>query len=230
MTDHAMLFSGPMVRALPEGRKTQTRRTLKRLRRFGPITEFGPSDTPGFDWHFRDKEMRWHDLRHTELLEYLPVKVGDRAWVREAHAVVGSVDPGWVLYRADGYENECMRHGFDRPYPPEPKWKPSIFMPRWASRLTLHVEDVRVQRLQEISEEDAIGEGVGLCPHARPNYRVELKMPNSLGANAVDADTARSCFRRLWESINGAGSWDANPWICAISFRTERANIEEARE
>lgn len=203
MTDRPMLFSGPMVRALLEGRKTQTRRVLKRLLGFGPITEFGPSDTPGYDWHFRDKRASWNDLRDAQLREYLPFKRGDRIWVKETHALYGAYPGpgGRVDYKADTPDLVNS-------------WRPSIHMPRWASRLTLHVEEVRVQRLQRISEEDAEAEGAapvlvppdgGSCPHAEG-------------------------FRDLWESINGAGSWDANPWVAALTFRVERANIEEAGE
>ncbi|MBB4312489.1 hypothetical protein [Roseospira marina] len=81
-------------------------------------------------------------LEDVRLLPYAPA---DRLWGREVFTLVGTVDPGWVLYRASGYEAECARHGFDTPYPPESavKWRPSIHMPRWASRITMPVYRVR---------------------------------------------------------------------------------------
>lgn len=100
MSDSSILFSCPMVRALPDGRKTQIRRVLSLLSRFGSITEFGPCDATGYDWHFRDPQKRCHDLRAAELVECLPCAVGDRLWVREAWRPVG--DPSWgARYRAD---------------------------------------------------------------------------------------------------------------------------------
>lgn len=201
MTDRPIIFSGPMVRALLDGCKTQTRRLLS-LRGYRDFSEFDPSDTAGYDWHFRRKDLCWCDITNDRLNELLPCAIGDRLYVREAFSYVGSVDPGWLLYREDGYEAECARHGFDKPYPPESEvtWKPSIHMPRKISRLTLTVTDVRVQRLQDISEEDAIAEGV----HSRDD------------------------FHRLWDSLNtNRAPWASNPWIVAISFETVKGNIDE---
>ena len=216
MGDRPILFSGPMVRALLNGSKTQTRRAnhLERLRRFGPITEFDRSDTKGYDWHFRDKEMLWHDLRHADLLKYLPWQVGDRLYVRETWAPLDRLthnDPGTQalsdrgFYQADGgtVAGEITR------------WTPAIHQPRWASRLTLTVTDVRVERLKSISWDDCLAEGV---------------QANSAGLVPVEGGppmTAKAAYRKVWEDINGFGSWDANPWVAAYTFTVERGNIDQ---
>jgi len=101
MADRPILMSGPMVRALLDGRKTQTRRVITRLLRFGKITEFGPSDTRGYDWHFRDKRMLWNDLRHQELLPYCPYgQPGDRLWPSE-HRFMRRADSRLTLQLTD---------------------------------------------------------------------------------------------------------------------------------
>lgn len=199
MTDHSMLFSAPMVCALLGGRKTQTRRVLSLLghRKF---SQFGPSDTPGYDWHFRRADGCWCDFRHADApFRYRP---GDRLWVREAWRtakVADELKPSQmcggghtrVWYEAD--RDNCDAHG---------RYRHARHLPKWASRLTLTITDVRVERLQDISEADAIAEG----------WPVGLVFP-------ID------WYRSLWDSINGVGSWDSNPWVTAISFDVEIGNI-----
>lgn len=209
--ERPILFSAPMVREIRADRKWQTRRLLG-------LREFGPSTTPGFAWTFRDRRLIWNDYTHKEFLasKWCRYHVGDRLWVKETHARF-AVGEGLdrpvqecVAYRAtsdsDGgvdYTNgrgEVMHHRVT-------KWTPSIFMPRWASRIQLEVTEVRVQRLQDISEDDARAEGVD---------EVKDKVP-----------TARDAFRLLWESINGdrapwtsnRAPWASNPWVFAVSFR-----------
>lgn len=224
MSDKPILFSGPMVRALLAGTKTQTRRGLS-LARYRGFTEFGPSDTKGYDWHLRDSGMRWHDLRHAEMLARLPWHVGDRLYVRETWTHTGTgvwtiadtwhARDGEVIYQADG------------PIPGAKYW-PSIHMPRSYSRLTLTVTEVRVERLQDCSEADALSEGV-----------VEFfRGPDRLGWPAASADDVIaaasetgidgpvSMYRDLWNSINGGGAWEANPWVAAYGFTVERGNID----
>lgn len=159
MTDRPILFPGPMIRALIEGRKTQARPVLKRLTRFGPITEFGQSDTEGYDWHFRDKEMRWHDLRHDELMKSLPYAIGDRLWVRETFQIATFTD---VIYQAT--PTETIGHF----YPEDGPWRPSTSMSRQDSRLTLTVTDIRIQKLQDITYVSACAEGCDYRPSMSP--------------------------------------------------------------
>jgi len=195
MTERPILFNGPMVRAILDGRKTQTRRVVKPQ----------PKGTPELGGFGR----LWFDGRDDMQCPY-GVR-GDRLWVREAWKSNSTfndqpprdIPPGCrVFYLADpSYSPDAARYRHAR------------FMPRWASRITLEVTGVRVERLQEISEEDADAEGFGGdFPHA--------VMPELF----PDADEAGQlsipqCYRILWESINGEGSWEANPWVWAITFR-----------
>jgi hypothetical protein len=206
--ERPILFSAPMVRALLEGRKTQTRRPVTRLCSFGPITEFGASTTRGYDWHFRNKRMLWNDISTARLMECCPYgKPGDRLWVRETFGVPPwSKEPGDVAYRADLTDDMSERAVRRLAGNSTAPWTPSIHMPRWASRITLEVTGVRVQRLQDISEEDARAEGV----------------TPSTAACSCDGQCARrhrDAYALLWDSINGAGAWAANPWVWCVSFR-----------
>lgn len=224
MTDRPILFSAPMVRALLDGRKTQTRRVLTPQ----------PEEHPGMNCrrlHFFNKKG---DLVADASPDeggaahlFTRFAVGDRLWVKETHVCVGEAGR-WEIYRASGYEAECDRHGFDKPYPPESeiKWKPSIFMPRRLSRLTLTVTDVRVEQLQDCSEADAIAEGVHLHrlapddPYA-DTYTVD--MPD--GSRPV-ATHAYPIYKLLWNAINGPGAWEANPWVVAVTFDVRKENID----
>lgn len=218
MADRPILYSSAMVRAQLERRKTQTRRLPTRLIGFGKITEFGPSDTKGYDWHFRDKGMRWHDLKHDELLKVLPWQVGDRLFVREtwrfdpggsvrdaAGGTIDEIDPE-VFYRAD-----CSGHSSVY------RWEPAIHMPRWASRLTNIVTDVRVQRLYDISHSDAIAEGL---QWVAPTWGIE-------GIADSWQDDPRMAYRALWDSINGRGAADKNPWVVAVTYTVDQRNIDQ---
>lgn len=194
MTDRPILFSPPMVRALLDGRKTQTRRVLK--------DQPGDLDRPGM---FDDGEWYVTSSRgdHQTSLA-VRFRVGDRLWVRETWADTLS-DPNEAVYRADGERPHSLL-----------LWQPSIHMPRWASRLTLTVTDVRVQRLQDISAKDSLAEGVE-CETCRAMSRSACQ---GLGCFA-----SLAAFRAVWEQINGAGSWDANPWVIALTFTVEQKNI-----
>lgn len=205
MTDKPLLFSAPMIRALLDGRKTQTRRTLGRKGRCNIFEPGAWSDD--YVLHPGNAEWRARDT---------PFAIGDRLWVREAHALlpatayrmsIGTGTIAQIEHPTDGYTAAVFREGFDRSG--RPRWRPSIHMPRWASRLTLIVTDVRVQRLQEISEADAVAEGW------------KAPVPGVIGWSPV------GWFADLWGQINGPDAWDANPWVCALTFTVHRCNIDQ---
>jgi hypothetical protein len=199
VTDRPILFSAPMIRALLDGRKTQTRRIIKRQPALDACAVFGPAHLllPG----------------NVDLARFA---VGDRLWVKEtwrSEARFDTVKPVALPRSA--------LVSFDADYRDEPndgcrgRTRVSIHMPRWASRLTLTVTGVRVQRLQEISEADAAAEGAA---HA---YGQPFHSDGAL--------TDRRRFECLWKEINGPDSWAANPWIVALTFTVERRNIDAAR-
>ena len=199
--ERPILFSAPMVRAILEDRKTQTRRIAK------------PFNPPQFD------AETIHRTDHCEFIgwsggtpslyftkDYYPEgtgilcpygRPGDRLWVRESFFFDGP----YVAYRADheGYA------------PKDTPWKPSIHMPRAASRILLEITDVRAERLQDISEEDAKAEGV---------------QEGCFNGHYIDYldkdyqfDNASESFKTLWQSINGPESWNENPFVFAITFK-----------
>ncbi len=205
MSDRPILFSAPMIRALLAGTKSQTRRVIKKPAADNALAVFGPQFLllPG----------------NVDMIGYAP---GDRLWVREQFSYDRlDVDhdgtlPPW--YWADG----------------NPDWgdwtrpKPSIHMPRWASRLTLTVTEVRVQRLQEISEEDARAEGVEdvsseVAP-SDPSMQFWRRYKDG-GWNSY-VDTAIGSYASLWTILHGPGSWQANPWVVAVSFNVRKGNID----
>lgn len=205
MTDRPILFSAPMVLALLAGRKTQTRRLAWRdkvvpMRDGGDmVTRAGPSS--------------WQRA-----------KPGDRLWGRESYCrqISGSL-PTSCHYRADG-EHVVLDDGdgftaTNRDGSEKSPWRPSIHMPRWASRLTLTVTDVRVQRLQEISEQDAVAEGVTMDDD--PFWRPTPADPDSGGR-----PSCRNSFEFLWGHLHGPDAWAANPEVVALSFQCERRNID----
>jgi hypothetical protein len=194
MADKPILFSGPMVRAILAGRKTMTRRIIDPQ----PVEPVFLVD----DWYDAARE-RVASIYAGEksIVKY---QIGDRLWVREAwrfdgaaRAVSADACRGKraVQYRADGYV----------PIPTDER--SPIFMPRWASRITLLVTGVKVERLQEISEADAVAEGCELRESVR-------------GLNVYHA-SHRASFASMWTIINGPGAWKANPWVAAYSFQIE---------
>lgn len=205
MADKPIIFSGPMVRALLDGRKTQTRRLLKahtseRANMLG-INSDGASFCDG------DHPKGQHCEEHAYSVK-LPYAPGDRLYVREAFSISNDgCAPSYLRFRADPEGTRGIPCSPVKAYGSRTVWRSPIHMPRWASRLTLTVTEVRVQRLQEISEADANAEG------ARPQATEVLR-------------TYREAFSELWNSIHGPGAWDANPWVAAISFTVERRNID----
>jgi hypothetical protein len=224
-----ILFSAPMVRALLEGRKTQTRRLLK------PPRGFVPDDDPdhwdvGF-WNQKEVQfVCWPEDDAVMTRRAMPYAVGDRLWVRE---ILRQDGQGFPIYGADG-ASLLVRDSLTGEHMLAPDWWywkplcPSIHMPRWASRLTLVVTDVRVQYLQDISEEDAEAEGCGGYGHDFDcNMGAPITAPfHPDNTCSCKGDSYPEVFRRLWESIHGPGSWDANPWVAAISFSVHKVNID----
>lgn len=231
MSDRPILFSAPMVRALLAGTKTQTRRVVKLSGRYPDY--IGPSgcmdDPSGWGWETDsgDYQLLQRDEGDDHRRDWRDwvgaYQVGDRLWVREAWRCNGwATDLATIFYRAsegDGYT------AMTEQFPIQGKkhtritsaWRPSIHMPRWASRLTLAVTDVRIEHLQDISEADAIAEGI--VQHGR-----------FFGLDGADWDDARTtasdAYLDLWYAINGPGSWEQNPWVVAISFDVHQANID----
>lgn len=226
MADRPILFSGPMVRALLDGRKTMTRRVLKPA----SISE----SRPGIMWpQYLNGQRIGESSSDPEIVDLpdadggtieagpTPYCRGDRLWVRETLQVASNdQDKRWLAYAADGKDVW-----------PLTEWRkprnsiPSIHMPRWASRLTLIVTEVRVQRLQEISEADAIAEGIERSPHGNGDQWIDYPA----GSSASGWSDPRESFRSLWDSLNadrGFG-WDDNPWIVAVSFAIECGNIDQ---
>lgn len=243
MADRPIPFSAPMVRALLEGTKTQTRRAL-RPQPFddgyseGPISLdavcrspwIGESDTARFTatavggGAIREQ---WVDARFA---------IGDRLWVRESYYQQGYWEPvpgartkggrqkwafmptGPISFDAPA-EFRKGRHSAD---PATVAWHKRLgrFMPRAASRLTLTVTDVRVERLQGISERDCISEGLEKGHHGGffPAYRGAPELDWRLYPDAA--------YRALWNHINGSGAWEENPWVVAVSFDVEHRNID----
>jgi len=193
MTERPILFSGPMVRAILDGTKTQTRRVLKKQ----PLDVIPClDDWVGEKWAAlltRDPEP------HGTLFRCRYGVPGDRLWVRETFATNTLGCPNGLTYRADHLD---MRG--DGPANPI-KWHPSIHMPRWASRITLEIVSVRVERVQDISTADIITEGLSTTLR---EYDAECHL--------------REQFETLWDSINGdksGRSWADNPWVWCIEFR-----------
>ena len=233
MTDRPILFSAPMVRALLDGRKTQTRRVFK-PHGFNFYTH--PVSGDRYEEHNREGITGCGPMRAfgygEGLYGYLPYAPGDRLYVRETWAywpLVGEHDRiDGCTYRATD-EDDCANRLFD--------WIPSTHMPRWASRLTLIVTDVRVERLQSISEADAIAEGIERVDYAGddPAYAgtfgwksYETCPDGTPHPHAVVPNQSPvTSYRELWNTINGAGAWDKNPWVVAVSFDVTPCNIDK---
>ena len=208
MADRPIIFSAPMVQALLAGRKSQTRRVLKPQPDFrGGVGDYHDAE----EWGWEDE-----DGYHVSVLDICPngFRVGDRLWVRENCATWGDHE---AIYRAD----DAVEYGLavsDGKFGAKWKARPSIHMPRWASRLTLTVTDVRVQRLQEISYLDTCAEGV------------DCETCAAMGQSACyrkGCGASREAFRTLWNSLHGPGAWDASPWVVALTFTVQRGNIDK---
>ncbi|HDT4077006.1 TPA: hypothetical protein QHR19_005020 [Klebsiella pneumoniae] len=221
MTERGMIFNAEMVRAILDGRKTQTRRIMKiqpehsgfGLRRV--IDSKNGSDDGKYFWSLSDA----CGLKIRSKSFTCPFgSVGDRIWVREAFRVHSrATEVATLVYKASERNswteqtNRVPVSVCNKPATPE-KWTPSLHMPRWASRLLLEITDVRVERLNAISEEDARAEGIidGGC--------LNCGEPVPCGCANPEPD-ATDAFAYLWQSIYGSDSWNANPWVWVIEFK-----------
>lgn len=231
MKERPILFSGPMVRALLSGKKTQTRRIVK------PQPHAGVNDCEphGVTWRWAMAGSHGRsDYPHGEL-GFFPCpygQPGDRLWVKEtfhydnvdyvskykSEPWLGLPDAGnaETYYRASEKAPEIF-----------PRWRPSIFMPRWASRIQLEITAVRVERLNEISLTDAEAEGLAkLTKDSGRTWKYGIPDRDGLPGNDDDGwhwsrwrQSPVDAYEALWESINGAGSWAQNPWVWVVEFK-----------
>lgn len=194
MKERPILFSAPMVRAILDGRKTQTRRVVRgqvgALDRGQPTIVGGPACPYGAP--------------------------GDRLWVRETWAAIDERGEA-VSRRTRHVDQNCgdrlVYRADDRVLTEQ--WRSPLFMPRWASRITLEVTTVRVERLQAITEEDACAEGV-----TQTDGRWWDGAPHAVKGTPRALPTAREAFADLWDAINGKRApWSSNPWVWVVSFR-----------
>lgn len=215
MKERPILFSAPMVRAILEDRKTQTRRVVM-VHPSNPIR--GWVDPASYPWvhvgkhsYDNDKPPAFGAMFRSELGGELFVPCpygvpGDWLWVQEAWSSGYSNGCWGTLFHADrAFVQGKRAHEKGPHYNADDKplicWRHPIHMPRWASRITLKIESVRVERVQEIGEDDAGAEGVSFTKYANAN--------------------ARFHFREIWDTINAARGfgWDANPWVWVVEFR-----------
>lgn len=228
MKERGMIFNGEMVRAILDDRKMQTRRPVK-----------FPVHDKNLGCELAGNELAG-ELSAGNYLNSAFGKPGDRIWVRETWATLGNEDgccvdwegnlckgderPAARIYRASCEQRpgdyglwSIPDDAYWKPHTKEHKfegaWRPSIHMPRWASRILLEITDVRVERLNAISEEDATVEGVPPAGSLLPDYPGTFLTPKG------DFATAKVAFQRLWESIYGEESWKANGWVWVISFK-----------
>lgn len=220
MNTKPILFNSEMVRAILAGQKTQTRRVVKMpFRQMHEYPHGSFARNNGVEWFYTTPRVVGNPANGDVVYEtQAKIKcpygqVGDTLWVRETFSLFWGqwTDYGWEYDSDDGRRigSEMpdakfhlvykATYGGDVEYE---YWRPSIFMPKWASRITLKIKDVRVERLQDISEEDAKAEGVDLIP----------------GAPA--ATNHRTAFKGLWDSINAKRgySWELNPYVWVVEF------------
>lgn len=248
MTDRPILFSAPMIRAILEGRKIVTRRIVKLPSDRGEWVPSTNGGKTGRGELVAEHAVIWNLTTGTTIASPYG-DMGDRLWVRETWGYRGcgwsnmrpSVEDFYIEYQADGSRRTFTHpRGFTQGIPREPKrpkgqtdegrdaaldrywrqWRPSIFLPRWASRITLEITGIRVQRLHDISEEDARAEGAEPIGITFQNDAAgSPRFVESLGGPYRDG------FRILWAEINGADSWTANPWVWVVSFKRVAAEL-----
>jgi hypothetical protein len=221
MKERPIIFNTDMVRAILDGRKTQTRRVVKTPAKYKNFYLDGAGQ-----WT-NSKTGEWHDIAYDAMLNEengmasflvagdmgwdggIPCPygtVGDRLWVRETFTDTVEHMPEGIYYKAN-YSWADAKEFF--------KWKPSIHMPRGASRITLEITGVRVERLMDISERDAIAEGVEFLEKVNvfKNYQIPYPAGWFYPHQSVDS------FRTLWDSTNKKHPWNSNPWVWVIEFK-----------
>jgi len=222
MKERPILFSGAMVRALLDGSKTQTRRIVKPQPREDRSHDHVKEHESIFTWWAGNLTL---GVQHEARCPY--GQPGDRLWVRETWLEDPDDDGTWAYTQYTGCkgsplsdiprkfqkpEHCIFREGWDGS---SLRWRPSIHMPRWASRILLEIVSVRVERLQDISEADCWAEGIEAVDGALDDLAI-IHLAKRMGRSFEDAAPT---YAALWESINGAGSWDANPWVWVIEFK-----------
>ena len=207
--ERPILFSGEMVRAILDGRKTQTRRIVnKKILKINPGTGL---QVCNHTWPGKRVGNSCSEC-YQELLKKCPYgQIGDVLWLREAWKTMSDFDD----LKPSDLVPELHKSAIDYVASGNNRWngktRPSIYMPRWASRISLKIRDIRVEQLQDISEEDAIAEGL------RCKFDKETTVypkPGKLGMHPLLS--AKDSFKSLWQSING--NWDDNPWVWVVEF------------
>ena len=222
--ERPILFSALMVRAILDVRKTQTRRVMKFQ---PPSSDYQLSrlmDTTDRTLRKHIGKLHWVKMDGLNIVDETPDyflcpygEIGDRLWIKETYCKHGAL----ISYKADDDWIAEYRKSSDFNVIDNPKWEPSIYMPRIASRITLEITDIRVERLQDISEDDAIKEGISKVPF-RPDDGFPLCDGFMVGKDDGVSGLLASpitAYKKLWESINGKGSWDLNPWVWVIQFK-----------
>jgi hypothetical protein len=213
LKEHPILFSAPMVRALLAGTKTQTRRVVKPRKDRDLGCEIAPSELAG--------EINGGAYRNAYCAP------GDRLWVKETTVKVE--DHGWVgpVYAESEQGKFALDWGYGEPDDPDHipphdiKLRPSLFMARDMSRITLEVTGVRVERLQDISEADSAAEGVFTWRDGwdRKAAATAFLQGTQARIKTNDGGISQRLYHLLWEQINGLGSWDANPFVWVVNFK-----------
>jgi hypothetical protein len=201
MKEHPILFSTEMVKAILEGRKTQTRRALR-----PQVLDILPMKVPD-EW----VALTEVNPNHGKVIKCRFGQVGDRLWVREAFCNLCPDDQGFC-YKADKEHNPasdlCAA-----------EWKPSSFMPRWASRITLEITGIRVERVQEISQADAVAEGLLFLGGMADNWD-DAPWADPTDIEQTPYKYPSAAYGHLWDSINGKKyPWSSNPWCWCIEFK-----------
>lgn len=212
MKERPILMHARSINGIQEKRKSQTRRIIKN----GPHPE-GRENENEISWRYSDGHSGmgwyWWETEYPDdgawLLKCPYGEVGDRLWVRETWCDHDHNLGGNLLYRANGeFLEDWTQRGL--------KWKPSIFMPRWASRLTLEITGIRIERVQDISMADCLAEGIVQIPHGI--LRVQVFGLPDWPKERYKIST-REVFAELWDDTNGAGAWERNDWVWVVDFR-----------